>query len=202
MTCCLSLTQLSCNPKILYILRCNPNWRNEHLNEFDQIMREALQVILNKPFDDSSWIQAALLARQGGLRFRLTTSLALPEFLSSIHQRGIHYRFNFTFQFSRWIIFKSIFNVNGRYLTSKWFLKIDFECFNYLRYGSSRSTFLEKCEAWLVILPVSCLGFFWHWKFQFFFRLGSDVCVPHKCSCGSNINVKEWTSDQSFCRSD
>lgn len=51
----------------------------------DQLLKDTVGKILNITLTDSSWMQATLPIKYGGLGIRTTSSLALPAFLSSVH---------------------------------------------------------------------------------------------------------------------
>ena len=71
-------------PKFTYVMRCSHLWKFENLlNSLDNILKEKLCEILNCPLDDTSWCQASLPIRFGGLGIRKTSSVALPAFLAS-----------------------------------------------------------------------------------------------------------------------
>ena len=71
-------------PKLLYTLRSAPCYKNQLLNQYDESIRNSLQLILNISLSDSSWEQASLPISSGGLGVRSATDLALPAFLSSV----------------------------------------------------------------------------------------------------------------------
>ena len=71
-------------PKLLYTLRSAPCYANHLLKQYDDTIRNILQLILNISLSDSSWDQASLPISSGGLGVRLATHLALPAFLSSV----------------------------------------------------------------------------------------------------------------------
>jgi hypothetical protein len=71
-------------PKLQYILRCAPCYNSPVLHEYDNLIRDTLQIILNVTLMESTWQQATLPVRNGGIGVRLATQLALPSFLSSV----------------------------------------------------------------------------------------------------------------------
>ena len=78
-------------PKLQYILRASPAYRNEEdLEMFDGVLVAALSSITNVHFEGSSLEQAVLPVRVGGLGIRLSKDIALPAFVSSLHSvRGL-----------------------------------------------------------------------------------------------------------------
>jgi hypothetical protein len=71
-------------PKLQYILRCAPCYKSAVLKEYDNVIRDTLQCILNITLSDTAWHQATLPVRNGGIGIRLATQVALPAFLSSV----------------------------------------------------------------------------------------------------------------------
>ena len=70
-------------PKLLYLLRCSACYKSSLLAEYDDVIRQTLNVILNIDLSDVIWKQATLPVSSGGLGIRLAVDLALPAFLSS-----------------------------------------------------------------------------------------------------------------------
>ena len=72
-------------PKMVYLLRCAPAWKEPLLLEsFDQVMRESLESILNCSIDDPTWAQASLPVAKAGIGIRSARDLSVPAFLASI----------------------------------------------------------------------------------------------------------------------
>ena len=71
-------------PKLQYILRCAPCYSSQVLLNYDNVIRDTLQSILNVSLTESIWQQATLPVRNGGIGVRLATQVALPSFLSSV----------------------------------------------------------------------------------------------------------------------
>lgn len=72
------------SPKLLYTLRCAPCYKSAILTQYDSVIKQTLQVILNVDLSEGVWSQATLPVSSGGLGVRLATDLALPAFLSSV----------------------------------------------------------------------------------------------------------------------
>ena len=71
-------------PKMTYTLRSAPCYTRQLLQEYDIVMRNTLQSILNIQLTDEAWDQATLPVSKGGIGIRKATQVALPAFLSSI----------------------------------------------------------------------------------------------------------------------
>ena len=71
-------------PKLLYTMRSSPCHTSVVLDQYDNIIKCTLQVILNINMIDAAWNQATLPVSSGVLGVQLATDLALPAFLSSV----------------------------------------------------------------------------------------------------------------------
>ena len=71
-------------PKLLYTLRSAPCYQSSILTQYDTVIRQTLQLILNLDLTESVWNQATLPVSRGGLGVRLATDLTLPAFLSFV----------------------------------------------------------------------------------------------------------------------
>src|SRR6218665_4063928 len=56
---------------------------HQSLARYDALLRTGLEKILNITFTESSWTQATLTTKRGGLGIRRVPKLALPAFLAS-----------------------------------------------------------------------------------------------------------------------
>ena len=69
-------------PKVLYVLCTSPCFLVPALHDFDSLLRSLLGTILNVKLSDSTWTQASLPVRAGGLGVRSTTQLAPSAYLA------------------------------------------------------------------------------------------------------------------------
>ena len=73
-------------PKLLYVLRTSPAWSaTAELRDFDEAVRIGLIIVTNNRLQDSSWTQATLPVRQGGLGIRRTAELSFSAYLASVY---------------------------------------------------------------------------------------------------------------------
>ena len=70
-------------PKLLYILRTSPCANNPLLQQFDMMLKNGLETILNVQLSVTQWKQASLPVHMGGLRVRSVCMLAPSAFLAS-----------------------------------------------------------------------------------------------------------------------
>lgn len=77
---CLSL------PKMMHLLRSSPCYRfQEKLNEFDCMIKNSAENIINVNFNENAWIQSTLPIRPGGIGLILASDIASSAFISSIY---------------------------------------------------------------------------------------------------------------------
>ena len=80
----LTLLRLSLgHPKTIYALRSGPAFESVELIRYDTELQETAVECLNVRLDENSWTQASLPPCNGGIGLRTPTSLALPLFLSA-----------------------------------------------------------------------------------------------------------------------
>ena len=71
-------------PRVFYMLRTAPCFLSSHLKSFDDILRSTLSSIMNIHLDsESSWLQASLPVKAGGIGIRRATQQAPSAFLAS-----------------------------------------------------------------------------------------------------------------------
>ena len=71
-------------PKVLYLLRIAPCFLSPELGGFDDLLRSLLSSIVNIPLsNESTWLQASLPVRAGGIGIRKTVQLAPSAYLAS-----------------------------------------------------------------------------------------------------------------------
>jgi len=73
-------------PRLLYVLRSSNLYQHNLLDEYDAVLKSALERILNVSFSDCQWQQARLPLKHGGLGVRGAKDVALPAFISSCAQ--------------------------------------------------------------------------------------------------------------------
>ena len=79
------LTNHTSAPRLNYLLRTAPLYqRPDSLSAIDQVVRDTATKVTNVELDASSWRQASLPIRYGGLGLRSINSLALPCYISSL----------------------------------------------------------------------------------------------------------------------
>ena len=73
-------------PKLMYALRASPLYQVSHeLKMLDEMVKDHLELLCNVSLNETSWKQASLPVRLGGLGIRSCSDLALPCHLASYH---------------------------------------------------------------------------------------------------------------------
>ena len=74
-------------PKLQYLLRAAPFFQHTALlKDLDDLVRTAIEDLINVRFSDANWEQAVLPTRLGGLGLRRVTDVSLPSFIASVHR--------------------------------------------------------------------------------------------------------------------
>jgi len=214
------LTRLSLAiPRLNYFLRCSPTWKyQELLEEYDKTLLLMLEKILNVKLSVDSYNQATLPVREGGLGFRQAVKLATPAFLASVnsvsdliksllptyildepdndYEDGLLVwsslsKNNKVPDASLQSVQSSwespIFKVSKEILTSSLDNQNDLDKARLLGISATES------GAWLNCIPSKSLGLHLEnstFRISMAVRLGSNICHPHQCQCGSVVNSR------------
>ena len=197
-------------PKLTYVLRCAPLWRFPNLiKPLDERIKDVLTKILNSDLSDSSWTQASLPIRYGGLGIRKISSIALPACISSAY--------------SSTVLFQKIMhtwdNVSTPFVNealNAWKMACPYEdiptALNSQRCwdepicrglntelisssnsaGRARILAVSRKESgfWLQAIPSPNTGTLMDntsFSLAINLRLGSRICAPHRCVCGTEV---------------
>jgi len=200
--------------KLNYILRSSPCAEHTKLSEFDTTMRDTLSVICNVDLSDRNWRQASLPVKMGGLGIRSVADLAPAAFLSSAHgtkatQDSLlsrcsstppdEYLHKYTEDWLR-TTKQSLPEPQRAHLQHAWDTPHAANTLSALTSSSlndiDRARILAAAAPhsgdWLHAVPIaSC------WlrleddaiRTAIGFRLGTKVCEPHSCPCGSVVDT-------------
>ena len=200
-------------PKLLYSLRTSPCFASSELVTYDNVLRATTSSVTNTHLgeQDSSWIQATLPVKYGGLGIRSAVQLAPSAFLASasnlVHQilpdrlRGASY----TSREEALAAWRQGSDLNppsdpASHHQKNWDLPKVLEAAGSLLEKApdtqSRARLLaasnKESGAWLNTLPVSSLGLRMDddtIRVAVGLRLGIPLCHPHKCSlCGAEVD--------------
>jgi hypothetical protein len=198
-------------PKLVYILRCCPSWKVQHLlNEFDKVTRSALEIITNVSISDSTWAQASLPVSRGGLGIRSAGDLSVPAFLASIastaylvpsilsrtshcpdpdHEEAL-------WIWHRLTDYALIPNSNQQRdweapVLDRLTASLLEAAQNPQEKARLLATGRKESGAWLSALPCAPLGLALDnnaVRIAVGLRLGTSLCHPHKCVCGEPVD--------------
>ena len=200
-------------PKLQYILRASPAYRNnEDLSQFDRVIVSALSMVTNVKFEGDSLVQASLPVRFGGLGIRMSTDIALPAFISSLHATG---------DLVRSILCRTQIG-DDRELgaaVEKWqseglalaegVLENRQRSWDEPKSVATAARLLEEADQlsrarllasagresglWLHALPVPTLGTLLDaesFRVAIALRVGAEICEPHVCRCGQRVDSR------------
>jgi len=200
-------------PRVQHLLRCSPSADHAALATFDDLLRSALSHITNSDLSEAQWLQASLPIKDGGLGVRRVASLALPAFLASAAgtvslQDAILARFacptdSFfdTFQ-QTWsstfgtsppadaVIHKQSFWDRPSVLRD--LASVESGLVTCEQQASFRAATAPHSGDWLHALPIASCGLRLDdeaVRVAVGLRLGSNVCVPHSCGCGTLVDA-------------
>ena len=200
------------SPKVLHLLRCSPSVSHPALSDFDSLLRTAIEQITNSSLTDSQWLQASLPIREGGLGIRRVSSLALPAFLASAAstvslQDAILAKcqlsecsfFSQYFQF-----WSSAYGLAPNPLPPKqsfWDRPgvlldragVESSFTNPFQRASFLAAASRHSGDWLFALPIASCGLKLDdeaVRVAVGLRLGTDLCVPHQCQCGAQVDAR------------
>lgn len=209
-------------PKLMHILRCSPTWKFEKdLQRIDNYLHSILEQITNNQLDDSNWTQATLPISRGGLGIRLTSSLSLPAFLSSVcsvshlvdNVLNVNL-YNSDYEFVEaeelWCS-KTSSTLTGisRSIQKAWDQPlldlVSDKLFETAICPIKKARLLalrsKYSGAWLNALPVASLGTLLDddsFRVSVGLRLGTRICAEHTCKCG--YLVREFDSHGLSCK--
>ena len=200
-------------PRVQHLLRCSPSVGHPALGDFDSILRSAICKITNCDLSNNQWLQAGLPIRDGGLGIRRVSSLALPAFLASaagtltlqdIILSGIDLKPD-SFFVSSLSVWSAAFGNPplGQPLSGKQsFWDRPGILTDRARVESNLTTVHEKASFmaasathsgdWLLALPIVACGLRLDdesVRTAVALRLGIQLCVPHPCRCGTQVDA-------------
>ncbi|XP_061713148.1 uncharacterized protein LOC133521996 [Cydia pomonella] len=200
-------------PKLMYVIRCCSFSKFQNLLiPLDNIIKNSLESILNLQLSEESWTQASLPIRHGGIGIRKISSVSTPAFLSSVHSSAIlvgkilracppNYEIaGLTESKNAWSIacpgkdFPE--NPNSQKIWDDIQCKIIYDALLSRSTGSARARLLaagsRESGAWLHAFPSVHTGTFLEphtLRVAACLRLGVRVCAPHRCPCGTDVDV-------------
>ena len=201
-------------PKVLHLLRCSPSVTHPALTDFDNLQKKAIEVITNSSLTETQWLQASLPIKDGGLGVRRVSSLALPAFLASaastvslqeeILANCQPPEYSFFNRFCQdWSASFGDIHVPTPCPTKQSFwdrpgvqlVRSNVEA--SLTDPFHRASFLAAASPhsgdWLLALPIASCGLKLEneaVRVAVGLRLGLNLCVPHQCPCGAQVDAR------------
>jgi hypothetical protein len=202
-------------PKLLHNLRSSCAVNHAALSEFDELLRESLRKILNVTLDDEQWIQATLPVNMGGLGIRRAHQVAPSAFLASISGAALlmseilpHRLSSATDPFvilarDAWTSLGGSSPPTGSLISSQheWdkeiVSKVKDDLFASAADDYTRARLLAVSSPhagdWLNAPPITAVGLRMSneaIRVATGLRLGANLCTPHVCRCGSNVDAR------------
>jgi len=202
-------------PKLQYILRCAPCYKSQVLTQYDAVIRDTLQSILNIELTESAWNQATLPVKSGGLGIRLAAQVSLPAFLSSVASsselmlqilpsrlHGIAGTSDVMFctAVEEWKIQSGVDHIPVEITKQKaWDVPLVRVALKNVWSAATNQAGIARLTAaaarhsgaFLQALPCSSVGTRLddsHLRIAIALRLGASVCAPHTCICGESVD--------------
>jgi len=200
-------------PKIQFLLRCAPCNDHPLLEDFDSLLRTGLSSIANSAISDIQWLQASLPIKDGGLGMRRVVRLALPSFLASavsttelqdniLQNCSIGPYQQLISNIHTWSDLYScdIPEQPASHKQSSWDRPGIEQDKTAVWNSADEPTFQRRLAAvsaphsgdWLHAIPIASCGLKLDdeaIRIAVGIRLGIDLCVSHKCPCGSLVDA-------------
>lgn len=200
-------------PRVQHLMRCSPSVDHSALSEFDNILKSAICKITNCDLSENQWLQASLPIHDGGLGIRRVSSLALPAFLASAAgslrlQDAILSQVDskpdsfFASYLQRWstavggpppvqpLSGKQPFWDRPGVLSDK--ATVESKLSNEHGKTSFLAAMAPHSGDWLLALPITACGLRLEdeaVRTAVALRLGVNLCVPHACHCGAQVDA-------------
>lgn len=201
-------------PKLVFLLRTTPSWNHEDtLAEFDCLIKSTLETLTNAQLENDTWTLASLPINFGGIGIPRVRDTAPPAFLSSVNAvsslvsimltlptltvgeiagyedslrvwSSLHPEHDFPQKPSLQKHWQSI-TINR--LSNALIFERDEDRARLLAIRRPES------GAWLHALPSRPIGTLLEnnaFRIIMGLRLGIDICSPHMCLCGSQVDKK------------
>jgi hypothetical protein len=198
--------------RVMHLLRCAPSVGHTALQSFDDQLRSAVQRITNSTLTHTQWLQASLPVRDGGLGVRRVMSLALPAYIASavtttVLQEQILARCQVSPDrylldyLSAWSATTGLAPFDGPMKQSAWDRplitltrrQIEEDLATPFHQASFLAASASHSGDWLNTLPITSCGLRLDdeaVRVAVGIRLRLDICVPHQCRCGSQVDAK------------
>jgi len=202
------------SPKVLHTLRSSPCAGHPELDRFDSLLKTGLSLITNSDLSDLQWIQASLPVKDGGLGVRRVASLAPSAFLASsvnILELQEHILNQSAFIPDHTVTyFRELWSTTHNLPCPDAPLSFKQGSWDKPTLASDTAAVLAgaidnhhrarvlavsapHAGDWLFALPISNCGLRLDdesIRVAVGLRLGINLCQPHTCSCGANVDSR------------
>ena len=200
-------------PKLLYILRTSPTFKNiPDLETIDNTIKSAVSSITNIDFTEENWTQLTLPTGSGGLGLRRSQDLSLPGYIPSAisseplvdallsqTQIGGAPAIDTAAAITIWQARTGVDEIpEPRGKQRSWDAASSAKTIEGLLSRAdqiSRARILsaqqKESAAWLNALPIPSLGNHLDsetLRIAIALRVGAPICVPHRCRCGGQVD--------------
>ena len=201
-------------PKLMYTLRSSPCTNHTELERSDSTLRSGLSRILNVSITDIGWIQASLPVCEGGLGIRSAAHLAPSAFLASAAStqdlqsqilRGCEIGVDLSIDMT-----KSLWQSRYEAIEPHPEIAHRQRAWDQAAIDNAVGMLFQNCRDerdrarllavssphagdWLHALPISACGLRLDnetIRIAVGLRLGADICEPHTCPCGSDVDFR------------
>ena len=208
------LTHYISAPRLTYLLRSCPTFKESiNLTQVDETVKMALSKAVNVDVTGEAWTQATLPTRMGGLGIRRISDLSRPCFLASLSASApligrISPSLPAIEELDTWLLAREEFlQMTGVTSPPEGEAASNQRAWSDLAAESTKKTLLDQANqihrarllaacsahsaAWSQVVPIASLGL--HLDNETIrtavaLRLGTPVCRPHTCRCGSAID--------------
>jgi len=199
-------------PKVQHLLRSSTEVNHPEITRFDSLQRAALSSVVNADLSDNNWMQSSLPIREGGLGLRSACDAATPSFLASMFStlplqdsiltnRPAPSHTEVSHIIDKWsMTYGSPPSGTNATKQSEWMKPITSKskaaCVSSLTNERELATFraaeMRHSGDWLLTLPISSCGLRLEddaVRIAVALRLGLNICLPHQCKCGSEVDA-------------
>ena len=201
-------------PALQHTLRASPCNGHEALTQFDNLLRVALCKICNVSLSDDQWLQASLPVKSGRLGLRRVASLAPSAFIASaVGTRDLQNQILQCFAQMPDKVVESCqqawSDINAKPIPDgpsaakqrSWDYPVVEREFSFLLqyqiddYGKARllAAASKHSADWLHAIPITSCGLRLDddaVRIAVSLRLGADICQPHTCCCGTQVDAR------------
>ena len=203
-------------PKLMYTLRSAPCYDSPFIRQYDNLIRNTLQSILNVTLSDDAWSQSKLPVKLGGLGVLSASDIAVPAFIASVigsadlalkvlpsslaGNTGSNDA-DYIRYVSLWQLLTNLEPPDSSVAAyqSQWTKPLQIIAADAVLSAAPNPTSRARLVAaaappsgaFLQVVPMSSVGTRLDdtaMRIAVALRLGAPVCIPHRCICGATVD--------------